>query len=88
VATRVGAIPEAVGMEAGILVPPGDVDALAGALATVLGEGPQRIAMGAAARLRARERFSADVVVPAIERLWAGLAPDAKRTSGFAGAVQ
>ena len=86
VATRVGAIPEAVGAQAGILVPPHDVDALARALTVTLGDGPQRIAMGAAARLRARENFSAEVVVPAIERLWSSLAPDTKRTNRWVAA--
>jgi glycosyltransferase involved in cell wall biosynthesis len=86
VATRVGAIPEAVGPEAGLLVPPEDVDALAAALAVALGDSPQRIAMGAAGRLRARENFSADVVVPAIERLWDSLVPDTKRTNQWAAA--
>lgn len=87
VATRVGSIPDAVGEDAGLLVPPRDVDALAAALATALGEGPRRIAMGAAARLRARNTYSADVVVPAIEQLWSSLAPDAKRTNSLAPAV-
>jgi glycosyltransferase involved in cell wall biosynthesis len=84
VATRVGAIPEAVG-DAGILVSPGDADALAAALAAALGDAPRRIAMGAAARLRASSAYSADVVVPAIERLWAAIAPQAKRTIPHAG---
>lgn len=83
VATRVGAIPEAVGAHAGVLVPPCDVGALADALLTALGDGPHRIAMGAAARLRARDTFSADVVVPAIEQLWSSFLPDAKRTRGL-----
>ena len=83
VASRVGAIPEAVGEGAGLLVPPRDVDALARALVTALGEGPQRIAMGAAARLRARDTYSAEVVVPALERVWEELAPDSKRTSAW-----
>jgi glycosyltransferase involved in cell wall biosynthesis len=83
VATRVGAIPDAVGPEAGLLVEPRDVGALAEALGLALGDSPRRIAMGAAARLRARENFSAEVVVPAIERLWASLAPDAKRTNAW-----
>lgn len=86
VASRVGAIPEAVGEDAGLLVPPHDPEALAQALVAVLGEGPQRIAMGAAARLRARETYSAEVVVPAIERVWDALASDAKRTRGLVGA--
>lgn len=81
VATRVGGIPEAVGPDAGILVEPGDVEALARALVSILADAPRRIAMGAAGRLRASSAHSADVVVPAIERLWALAAPSARRTS-------
>ena len=83
VATRVGAIPEAVGEGAGLLVEPHDPHALAEALVTALGDGATRIAMGAAARLRARENYSAEVVMPALERVWDGLASDSKRTSSW-----
>ena len=86
VATRVGAIPEAVGAEAGLLVPTHEVEPLAQALVAALGDGPRRIAMGAAARMRARDNFSAEVVVPAIERIWEVNAPDSKRTTGWAAA--
>jgi glycosyltransferase involved in cell wall biosynthesis len=87
VATRVGGIPDAVGPDAGILVEPGDVDRLAAALVTALTDDTRRIAMGAAARLRASAAHSPDVVVPAIERLWEAAAPHAKRTSPWAGAL-
>jgi len=80
VATRVGAIPDVVGADAGLLVRPRDADSLAAGLVAVLKDEPRRIAMGAAGRLRAQEAYSADVVVPAIERLWAEFAPQAKRT--------
>jgi phosphatidyl-myo-inositol alpha-mannosyltransferase len=43
--------------ETAVLVPPGDVDALAGAVADLLGDEPRRVAMGAAARGHA-ERYS------------------------------
>ena len=85
VATRVGAIPDAVGADAGLLVRPHDADALAEALVTVLKDEPRRIAMGAAGRLRAQQEYSADVVVPAIERLWDELAPESKRTRAGVG---
>ena len=87
VATRVGAIPDAVGPDAGILVPPRDPAALEEALAAVLSDDPRRIAMGAAARLRASAAYAADIVVPSIERLWSEAAPHAKRTSPMATAV-
>ena len=85
VATRVGGIPDAVGPDAGLLVEPGDADTLARALVTLLTDETRRIAMGAAGRLRASTTHSADVVVPAIERLWDSAAPYAKRTKGFVG---
>jgi glycosyltransferase involved in cell wall biosynthesis len=84
VATHVGSIPDAVGPDAGVLVPPGDVTGLARALVAVLGNDRRRIAMGTAARARARALYSADVVVPEIERLWAEAVPTAKRTTGMA----
>lgn len=56
VATRVGGVPDAVrdGVE-GRLVPPGDPDALAGALLEVLADGDRRAAMAAAAAERGRD---------------------------------
>jgi phosphatidyl-myo-inositol alpha-mannosyltransferase len=44
--------------ETSVLVPPGDVDALAGALVDVLEDEPGRRALGAAARRVAEERYS------------------------------
>ena len=41
----------------GLLVPPGDAEALAGALAALAGDEPRRAAMGAAARAVAVARF-------------------------------
>jgi glycosyltransferase involved in cell wall biosynthesis len=59
VASRVGGIVDAVDEgRTGILVAPGDANALAGALAHLGAAAPARIAMGAAARALAVERFS------------------------------
>ena len=60
VATAVGGLVDAVddGVT-GLLVPPGDVPALRGALEQLLGDGDLRERLGAAGRRRARERFSA-----------------------------
>jgi len=64
VATRVGGIPEVVedGVS-GLLAPCGDVAGLAGAVDRLIGNPVERAAMGAAARLRARDLFSAERVV-------------------------
>ena len=47
----------------GLLVPPGDVDALATALHRLLGDERLRATLGAAARQRAKLEFSADIMV-------------------------
>lgn len=85
VASRVGGIPGVVvDGKTGLLVEPRDVNALGEALARILVEAGTRQAMGQAARERAAEQFSAEIVVPRLEALWdsilsatpaAGLAP-------------
>lgn len=71
VSTRVGGIPELVeDNESGLLVPVGDVAALAKALEALIHDEPRRRALGRAAQVRARERFSADVIVPRYEALY------------------
>ena len=57
VATTTGAIPDLVGAEAGLLVPPGDTRALAAALETIVGDGELRAQLAAGAR-RVRERLT------------------------------
>ncbi len=59
VATRVGGVPEVVedGVS-GLLVPPGDVDALAQALSRVVSDAGLRQTLGENARARCRQRFS------------------------------
>jgi L-malate glycosyltransferase len=71
VATRVGGIPEV--MEdglSGLLVPFGDADALARAVEGLIREPARRTAMGQAAQRRAREKFSAEAIVPQYEALY------------------
>jgi L-malate glycosyltransferase len=71
VSTRVGGIPEVVeDNESGLLVPSGDVGALARALETLIHDATRRSALGRAAQDRARERFSAEIIVPRYEALY------------------
>jgi glycosyltransferase involved in cell wall biosynthesis len=60
VATTGGALPEVVGRdgESGLLVPPGDPDALAGMLLRALSDSELRARVGAAGRARALDRFT------------------------------
>jgi len=67
VATAVGGIPGAVQhAQNGLLVPPGNIDALADALAQLLRSQPLRHALGAAARATIEREFS---LAASIERL-------------------
>lgn len=71
VATRVGGIPEVIEDNAtGLLVPFGDAGALAGAVEGLIQDPSRRIGMGRAAQHRARERFSAEVIVPRYQALY------------------
>ena len=76
VATRVGGIPEVVedGVS-GLLVPFGDVDALARAVERLIQDPALRAELGQAARNRAHERFSADLIVPKYIDLYRRAAP-------------
>jgi N-acetyl-alpha-D-glucosaminyl L-malate synthase BshA len=71
VATSVGGIPEVVeNGVTGLLVPFGEVDQLAAAVEKLIQDVSLRKALGAAARSRAQERFSANVIVPRYEALY------------------
>jgi N-acetyl-alpha-D-glucosaminyl L-malate synthase BshA len=71
VTTEVGGIPEVVRSgESALIVPPGDADALARAVERLIGDPTTRAAMGKAAQHRAREKFSADAIVPHYEQLY------------------
>ena len=52
--------------DVGVVVPRGDVPALTDALVGLLGDGPRRERLGAAARTRATERWAPTAVVPRI----------------------
>lgn len=67
VATAMGGIPDlVVDQETGLLVPPSDPRALAGAIARLLADPSEAARLGEAGRRRSA-RFSADAVVPRIE---------------------
>jgi L-malate glycosyltransferase len=71
VSTRVGGIPEVVeDNRSALLVPSGDVDALASALEALIHDEPRRSTLGRAAQARARELFSAEIIVPRYEALY------------------
>ena len=76
VATRVGAFEEIVTEDTGSLVPPGDVPALASAIAALLDDAARRNRAGRAALERVRSRFrlaaEADALVAVYRRLLAG----------------
>jgi N-acetyl-alpha-D-glucosaminyl L-malate synthase BshA len=76
VSTRVGGIPEVVeDGTSGVLVPSGDAGALAAALEMLIHDESRRKALGRAAQVRAREKFSAEVIVPRYEALYRRLCP-------------
>jgi L-malate glycosyltransferase len=71
VSTRVGGIPEVVeDNRSGLLVPFGDVAALAGALEGLIHDKARRGVLARGAKARARERFSAEIIVPRYEALY------------------
>jgi glycosyltransferase involved in cell wall biosynthesis len=80
VCTRVGGIPEIFGPESGRLVPPGDVDALAEAMAAQLDDA--RDAADGAARLRAvvRPHFSVEHMTDVVGAIYRDSLPDRAST--------
>ena len=75
VASRVGGLPEAVADgETGLLVPPGDVDALAHALTALAADPDRRAALGVAGRRRVFAQFTADHMAAATLEVYAAVA--------------
>ena len=71
VSTAVGGIPEVVTSgEHGLLVPAGDADGLARGVESLLQDPALRARLGSAAQGRAREKFSANAIVPQYEALY------------------
>jgi glycosyltransferase involved in cell wall biosynthesis len=75
VASRVGGIPEQVSEETGMLVEPGNAEALAAALGSLLDDRPRLQRMSRAAAHAARERFCFERQVDAYVELYEELAP-------------
>jgi glycosyltransferase involved in cell wall biosynthesis len=74
VATAVGATPELIeDGRHGLLVPPGDADALAGAVSRLLGDPALARRLAGAARRRARERYSRAAMVRRFEDFYTRL---------------
>jgi len=70
-ATAVGGNPKLLGQgQFGVLTPPGDIDAFANAMCTLIDSDVQRAAIGAAARLRTVEHHALDSVVGAYLELY------------------
>jgi glycosyltransferase involved in cell wall biosynthesis len=77
VASRLGGIPEVVAHDrTGLLVPPGDPVALAGAILTLADDPCLRARLGGAARSEYERRFRAEQMVAEIEALYASLFMD------------
>lgn len=71
VATRVGGIPELVeDGRTGLLVPPGDAEAMCGAVERLLASPDEADALAAAARRHIEQHYSFDWMVQAFELLW------------------
>jgi glycosyltransferase involved in cell wall biosynthesis len=83
VATDVGGVQELMD-SAGVLVPPGDAEALGDALSRLITDPDLRGALAEAAGARAAERFDADVV----GRAWADTYASLTSTQSAGGAVR
>ncbi len=64
IASQVGGVPDMLGDEAGLLVPPGDANALAQAMLRLANDSDLRWRMGQAAYERYQKFFSPSVVLP------------------------
>ena len=73
VASAVGGVPEILDGGGGVLVPPGDPDALADAMRTLLADPALAARLGAEGRVIARDWFGADRMVQESLRLYRGL---------------
>ncbi len=82
VASRIGGIPEIVtDGENGLLVPAGDAAALAEVISKLLGDDSLRARLAAAGRAVARDRFSIEAHVEAVQRVYEELLEPVPATS-------
>jgi glycosyltransferase involved in cell wall biosynthesis len=79
IATRVGAIPEMLAEETGIVIPARDVGALAGALGRVIGDATLRAQLGLRAQQRASHQYSISSVFARYLDMWRSAAADGGR---------
>lgn len=70
VATEVGAIPEMLGKEAGLIVPVGNSKALAESLQRLMQDESLCVRLGGAARTSAVDRYSLRAIWPAYQKVW------------------
>lgn len=70
VATDVGGVAAVLGDGCGVVLPPGDADALAAALRRVTGDAQERAGVVGRARERFTSTYAAEAVYPRVEELW------------------
>src|SRR5256714_5401054 len=74
IASAVGGVPDIVDTQSGILIPPGDADALADAMLLLARNPQRRKEMGAAARSRYEKLFEPTAVVPLMLKVYGRVA--------------
>jgi len=82
IASEVGGVPDMLGNDAGLLVPAGDVNALANAMLRLTGDSSARESMGRAARARYEQLFSPAAVLPLVLKTYARVSGNGHRVAG------
>ncbi len=88
VAMNVGGIPEVIDNSTGALTNFGDIDAFVNSVETLMNDPDRRATIGNAAKARAREQFSAAVIVPRYEDLYRRVLLSSKKQSVASDAKQ
>jgi len=81
IASEVGGVPDMLGHDAGLLVPAGDVNALAGAMVRLAEDRHARESMGRAARERYERFFSPSAVLPLVLKTYARVSGNGHRAA-------